>query len=293
MDIVISYVNGQDALWLEDYSRFVGGEALEKRFRDWGTLKYLLRGVEKNMPYVRKVHLVVARESQVPEWVDRSKVNVVLHSDIIPTEYLPTFNCNTIELFLHRIPGLSEEFLYFNDDIFPVRFTVPEDFFQDGKPVVMHVRHVFAPNLYKKMARVTDRAARKAAGCSGGIWFVRPQHTVHATRKSTCEEVFDALGPAIYDSLSRVREEKNFLFYIFSDYLYYKGMVTPRRISNRHFSLAAASVRRITAFLFNPTADFVCINDVQMDEAKFQKTKSGLLAAFDAVFPEKSGYEIQ
>jgi hypothetical protein len=65
---------------------------LEKRFRDWGTLRYLFRGIAENMPFVRKVHLVVSHESQVPEWVNREEVHIVLHKDIIPAEFLPTFN---------------------------------------------------------------------------------------------------------------------------------------------------------------------------------------------------------
>ena len=96
MDIVITYVNGLDPEWQKDYEKHTNTPILEKRFRDWGTLKYLMRGIEKNMPFIRKVHLVVARESQVPEWVNRNEVNIVLHKDIIHAEHLPTFCSNTI-----------------------------------------------------------------------------------------------------------------------------------------------------------------------------------------------------
>ena len=128
MDAVITYVDGRDPLWLEDYRKYVNTSVNAKRFRDWGTLKYLLRGIQTHIPFIRNVYLVVARESQVPDWVDRNELKIVLHRDIIPEEYLPTFNCNTIELFLHRIPGIDEEFLNFNDDIFPVADCRPEDF---------------------------------------------------------------------------------------------------------------------------------------------------------------------
>ena len=97
MDIVITYVNGLDPEWQKEYEKHTNVPILEKRFRDWGTLRYLFRGIEKNMPFIRKVHLVVARESQVPEWINRDEVNVVFHRDIIPAEYLPGFNSNLIE----------------------------------------------------------------------------------------------------------------------------------------------------------------------------------------------------
>ena len=136
MDIVITYVNGLDPVWQREYEEHTNQPVLEKRFRDWGTLRYLFRGIEFNMPFIRKVHLVVARDSQVPEWINRDEVHIVLHKDIIPAEHLPTFNSNTIEMHLHRIEDLDEEYLYFNDDIFPMKPCRPTDFFRGGKGVI-------------------------------------------------------------------------------------------------------------------------------------------------------------
>ena len=292
MDAVITYVNGLDPLWQQDYASVVGGDALQKRFRDWGTLPYLLRGIQKHMPYVRNVYLVVSRESQVPDWVDRSNLKIVLHSDIIPAEYLPTFNCNTIELFLHRIPGISQEFLNFNDDMFPVRDSRAEDFFRDGKPVTGFSRNLIAGNLFKVMARNTDRKVREALGMPRSPFFIRPQHTVYPVSKSACEEVSALMAKQFHSSMSPVREEYNLLQYVFLDYLYYKGEAVNSRHSNKHFSLAAASSSKIAAFLAAPTTDFVCINDVQMSEDRFVKTRETLLEAFEKLLPEKSRFEL-
>ena len=189
MDAVITYVNGLDPLWQDEYASVVGGEILQKRFRDWGNQPYLLRGIRRHMPYINNVYLVVSGERQVPEWVKDSDMKVVLHRDIIPAEYLPTFNCNTIELFLHRIPGIDEQFLNFNDDMFPVRDSKAEDFFRDGKPVTGFSRNLVAGNLFKKMARNTDRKVREALGMPASAFFIRPQHTVYPMLKSACQEV--------------------------------------------------------------------------------------------------------
>ena len=136
MDAVITYVDGNDPVWKQDYEKTTNVPVMQKRFRDWGTLKYLLRGIECRMPFIRNVYLVVSHPSQVPDWADCENLKVVLHKDIIPAEFLPTFNCNPIEMHLHRIPGLDEEYLYFNDDMFPVGDCRPEDFFRDGKAVI-------------------------------------------------------------------------------------------------------------------------------------------------------------
>ena len=292
MDAVITYVNGQDPAWQEEYARVVGGDMLQKRFRDWGTLPYLLRGIQRHMPYIKNVFLVVSAESQVPAWVDRSNLRVVLHQDIIPQEFLPTFNCNTIELFLHRIPGIDDEFLNFNDDMFPVRDSSAGDFFQAGKPVTGFSRNLVAGNLFKVMARNTDRKVREAIGLPRSPFFIRPQHTVYPMLKSACEEVSSLMDSQFRASFSPVREEYNLLHYVFLDYLYYKGRAVNRRHSNKHFSLAAASASKISSFLAAPATDFVCINDVEMPDDRYLKTREILLASFERLLPEKSRFEL-
>ena len=284
MDAVITYVNGLDPLWQKEYADTVGGDILQKRFRDWGTLPYLYRGIRRHMPYINNVYLVVSGQSQVPDWVKDSDIKVVLHSDIIPAEYLPTFNCNTIELFLHCIPGIDEQFLNFNDDMFPVRDSRAEDFFRDGKPVTGFSRNLVAGNLFKKMARNTDRKVREALGMPASAFFIRPQHTVYPMLKSACQEVHNLMPRQIRESISPVREEYNLLHYVFLDYLYYKGQAIDQRHSNTHFSLAAASAGKISEFLKDPYTDFVCINDVQMSDERYKMTKKVLLEAFEQSF---------
>ena len=134
MDIVITYVDGNDPLWQEDFRKAVGAEAIVKRYRDMGTFPYLFRGLEKYMPFTDNVFLVVSRESQVPSWINRDRVKVVTHAEIVPPEKLPLFNSCAIEQFLHRIPGLGEQFIYFNDDCFPVAPLAPEDRDKSGSP---------------------------------------------------------------------------------------------------------------------------------------------------------------
>ena len=85
------------------------------------------------MSWINSIYLVTF--GHVPEWLDISndKLHIVKHEDFIPCEYLPTFNSNTIDLNLHRIKGLSERFIYFNDDMFVVNLTHPWDLFtRDG-----------------------------------------------------------------------------------------------------------------------------------------------------------------
>ena len=291
MDVVITYVNGLDPVWQKSYEKYTNTPILEKRFRDWGTLKYLFRGIEKNMPFIRKVHLVVSGESQVPEWVNRDEVNVVLHSDIIPAEYLPTFNCNPIEMHLHRIKDLDEEYLYFNDDMFPMRACKPTDFFRDGKGVIGMTYHLFAMDMFKKICRNSSRTARRALGRCATPLFLRPQHICSPMLKSVCEEVYAKVEPEIRASISRTRTGENLNQYLFLDYMYLKGLIIPKRISKKHFSVGVTSVSKLRSFVTRPTHTMACINDVQLSEERYVELNRVLLESFEELLPAKSKFE--
>ena len=101
MDVVITYVDGNDPVWKADYQKYTNIPVMQKRFRDWGTLRYLLRGIEVNMPFIRNVYLVVSHISQVPQWADQNNLKIVLHKDIIPEEFINS-NIDTA-FFLHNI----------------------------------------------------------------------------------------------------------------------------------------------------------------------------------------------
>ena len=292
MDIVITYVDGNDPVWKQDYEKYTNVPVMQKRFRDWGTLKYLLRGIEANMPFIRNVYLVVSHSSQVPQWVDQSQLKIVLHKDIIPADYLPTFNCNPIEMHLHRIDGLDEEYLYFNDDLYPLAPCRPEDFFRDGKGVIGMYRHLFSPNMYKKICRISDQVGRRLAGKGNALTFMRPQHICSPMLKSVCTQLYDSNVPEIRQtSESRTRKERNLCQYVYLDYMYHKGLIIPEKISNRHFSVALASAERLKEFLKNPDRKLVCINDVKLSDVKYEELRNAIHEAFESVFPEKSRFE--
>ena len=138
IDFVVPWVDGSDPVWQAKKVKYTGVKTAdgntEARYRDWDTLKYWFRGVEKFAPWVRYVWFVT--DDQKPDWLntDNPKLKWVKHTDFIPQEYLPTFSANPIEWNLHRIEGLAEQFVYFNDDVFLIRKTDPKDFFVDGLP---------------------------------------------------------------------------------------------------------------------------------------------------------------
>lgn len=103
------------------------------RFEDNEELRYSLRSLEKYAPWVRRIYLVT--NGQIPHWLnlDHPRLTIITHQDIFPnTSHLPTYSSPAIESHIHRIPGLSEHFLYLNDDVMFGSEVWPEDFFSPG-----------------------------------------------------------------------------------------------------------------------------------------------------------------
>ncbi len=140
IDFVITWVDGNDTAWRaqkKTYNPNTGTDDDEIRYRDMDLLKYWFRGVEKYAPWVRKIHFITW--GHLPEWlnVNHPKLHIVRHEDYIPAEYLPTFNSNVLEIYMHKIKDLSENFVYFNDDCFVIDEVKESHFFKNGKPCDM------------------------------------------------------------------------------------------------------------------------------------------------------------
>ena len=292
MDIVITYVNGLDPVWQQEYEKHTNTPIVEKRFRDWGTLKYLFRGIGQNMPFIRKVHLVVSGESQVPEWINRKEVNVVLHKDIIPGQFLPTFNCNPIEMHLHNIEDLDEEYLYFNDDFFPLLPCKPTDFFRNGKGVLGMSHHIFTVGMFRKICKNSSALAHRILNKRQPLGFLRPQHICSPMLKSEVQQAYELGLDEIHASMSVTRTERNLNQYLYLDYMFLKGKLINERISKKHFSVGLVSSKKLRHFIEHPTHKLTCINDVQLSESRYEELRTTLLSAFETLLPNRSKFEI-
>ncbi len=142
IDLVVMWVDGSDPKWRAEKEQYTNSTVSEyadgeSRFRDWDLMRYWFRGIEKHMPFINKVFFITW--GHLPEWLDTSneRLVVVNHRDYMPEEYLPTYNSSTIELNIHRIKGLSENFILFNDDYFVIAPTKEEMFFKNNLPCDM------------------------------------------------------------------------------------------------------------------------------------------------------------
>lgn len=190
------------------------------RFSDNQELKYSLRSAEKYAPWIRKIFIVT--DNQVPEWLDtdNEKIKIVDHKEILPQEALPTFNSRIIEHNLHNIPGLAENFLYANDDMFFNREVKPSDFFlEDGTPIIRFNRRYFRKLVlwykdnikrrklsnYNQAIRNTSRLVEKRYGKYIGH---KTHHNIDAYRKSDYKHTYEEFREEIEATFShRLRHD--------------------------------------------------------------------------------------
>lgn len=140
VDLVYTWVNSvSDPQWTDVKNTYLG-EPNEVRLPSQGNpeleLHTSLQLALKHLPFVRHIYIVTMRP-QTPSFLHaHPKIRLVHHDEIVPAEYLPTFNSNTIERYLHRIPDLSEHFVYLNDDVYVLKPCTQDHFFtSDGRPI--------------------------------------------------------------------------------------------------------------------------------------------------------------
>lgn len=142
IDLVYTWVDGDNL----EYRKLVN-EYSEKpidlnpeRTRDiFDMMKYSLRSVEKYAPWINHIYIFTCRP-QKPEWLksDHPKISVIHHDEVFDAEDVPTFNYNVIESYIHKIPGLSDDFIYLNDDFLLGNHVSPEDFYAKDGRVLIH-----------------------------------------------------------------------------------------------------------------------------------------------------------
>lgn len=328
IDIVIPWVDGSDPEWQQQFRQYRSlatgrDDNSEIRYRDWDNLQYLFRGIEKFAPWVHKVQFITT--GQKPKWLNTQaeKLNFVRHEDFISKEFLPTFSVRPIELNLHRIEGLSEQFIYFNDDYFLLRPVKPERFFRNGLPCDMAILDTLpmgGPRGHMLMndMNVVIRHFRKNSVLKNNLWkYLNPlygslllrsiplmpfsvfpgfrnHHMPQAFLKSTFREVWDAEEPLLREvSSHRFRDITDVNQYMFRFWQFMSGKFHPTNIvkGTCRYNLSDRDAEKLVAAIKAQKSDILVMADSE-NVTEFRTLVSKINAAFDAILPEKSSFEI-
>ncbi|MER6347523.1 stealth conserved region 3 domain-containing protein [Streptomyces sp. NPDC001595] len=270
------------------------------RYTSHDELRYALRSLDMYAGFVRHVYLVT--DSQVPAWLDPDAegLTVVDHRDILPADALPVFNSHAIESRLHHIPGLSERYLYFNDDVFVNRPVRAEHFFHGNgiariplSPLKLGVGDPHplepAPNSAGKNAREVVRRFH------GRQITHKSLHTPHPQLLSVMREM-ESLGITELErtSYSRFRSTTDVApaSTLHHHWAIVTGRAVPADYRFRYVQLGAPDMRRRLARLAaGEDVDFFCLNDVDTDPADRAAAQAAIGAFLRRKYPFPSRFE--
>lgn len=245
IDAVITWVDGADpfhAAKLDHYLASVGkkrtGSASSTRFHDAGEVEYCVTSILKFAPWIRKIFIVT--DQQVPDLMRKlqgtrfeNKVKIIDHREIFAgyEQYLPTFNSSSILTMLWRIPDLTEQFIFFNDDFILIKPVVPENFFVAGDVLIRGKWHWMSDYLPH---RWLFRLIKRVLGTGASNTNIRPGHRVrqelsarivgfnrkyfrlphvpHAWRRSSFQSFFTANPEVLYSNIEpKLRSSNQFV----------------------------------------------------------------------------------
>ena len=298
MDVVIAYVNCKDKVWVKNLLSISPLFFKYSHYYDYGTLRYTLRGIDKYMPYVNNVFLVVSNIEQVPDYVDQSKVKIVLHKDFIPEEYLPTFQANTIEMFMYNIPGLSEEFMYFNDDMIPVSPIKYEELFKDGLPCINFVENhiekhwpshkIFNSSFFEGLN--TAKILKGEEIEYNGIGL-HPVHGPVTYLKSMCIKAAstERHKDLLEFYISTFRSPVNLNQYYWCDILYFLNQYVPTNLDVKY--VTTDCIDDVTFDDISENTKYVCINDYGSISHTMSEIGDIVQSKLNKILPDKCKYE--
>ena len=318
VDIVYLWCDASDENWnnkrlqAKEQVRNFNTEATNPcRFKNNDELKYSLRSLEKHASWINKIYIVT--DNQIPEWLNTNnpQVQIIDHKEIIPEKYLPTFCSDVIESFLHKIPNLSEHFIYANDDMFFLNDMRRSFFFDNtGRPIA---RFQKMPNKQRIKESVYLQQIVKMQNLIKSKYkkhiYLEPHHNFDAYTKTICEDA----ELAFKDDYEICRQNK---FRSPSDIqrclIYYNAIVNNqvvvkqlhgvdsylpllKRLKNRILKIRQRDSKCISILCDNyrGALDFYnpklfCINDTEEATDEHRANAKKFLGE---LFPEKSVYE--
>ncbi|MFE1321469.1 stealth conserved region 3 domain-containing protein [Kitasatospora phosalacinea] len=306
VDLVYTWVDGTDPAWQRRKAEASGAvyhseSASDARFLSRDELRYSLRSLRLNAPWVRNVYVVT--DDQRPDWLDEDApgLRVVDHREIFADPAnLPTFNSHAIESQLHRIEGLAEHFLYLNDDMFIGRPLSPHAFFTPTG-IAKHFPSAARIPLGPVSAEDTpvDAACKNnrvlLEECFGRVNSQPMDHIPYALLRSVMTEMserFPAEWARTAASRFRAMTDLSVTSSLHHYYALFTGRSVPSSLQYGYVQLAHPELaQRLARMLARRDRDAICVNDAFSVPEDMAAQNAVLEPWLEAYFPTRNRYE--
>lgn len=297
VDMVFTYVNGYDPKFIELKGGYLNNE--NKKFnpdirsKGLDEIIYSVNSVIKFIPWIRKIFIVT--NNQIPpinsQLISSGKVIIIDQNSIIDPQYLPNFNSDVIESYLHNIPDLSEIFMYNNDDMMHLSYLERKDIYEiRNNKIVLKIRNNYVhkntieepksfPNEYAQRIYLTKKIFLKS---DPKMRLINNHHT-KILRKSTMKYIEDKF-PKLLNKMrvNRVRGTGyiQYLFFLLNvDNILHNNIIInySKDVLEKHFAN-----KKGNQLLFNDVLQrrpkFVCFNSMDLTFRDiFQKVMSEII----------------
>jgi glycosyltransferase involved in cell wall biosynthesis len=310
IDVVYTWVDNVDTRWRARRdaalprhrgSRSEAEAAGDSRFRSRDELRYSLRSLEMYAPWIR--HIWIVTDDQVPRWLNTAhpRLTVVDHREIFADRaWLPTYNSHAIETQLHHIDGLTEQFIYLNDDVFLGRPVLPNLFFEASgmakffrSPTPIPMTPLSADDDINFAAAKNNR--RLVEETFGRTLTHSCLHAPHPLRRSVLAEIEDRFAADVARTAAtrlRSRTDVAVPSSLHHYYGYFTGRSVPGVISSGYVNLRDRSQHpKLTRFLAMRSHDVLCLNDTHLGEAGEQELDLIVDAFLASYFPIRCEFE--
>jgi hypothetical protein len=310
VDVVYTWVDGEDPEWrrTKDHHLHLAGKgslsaqaANSARYLSRDELMYSLRSLNLYADWFRKIYLVTA--DQVPPWLDTShpRIQMVSHADIFAdARCLPTFNSHAIESRLHHIDGLSEHYIYLNDDVFFGRVVSPELFFHGNGQSMFFMSKaqldLGPPDLVEPPVMSAAKNNRALIRDAFGVNITQKlKHVPHAQQRSVLfemEERFPERFAQTSANRFRSHSDLSIASALHHYYAYATGRAVPGKIRYAYSDVSDPyTAKRLQKLLWARDSDVICLNDTDLDGVDADQ-KADLLRDFlEAYYPVPSAFE--
>ncbi|KUO03326.1 stealth family protein [Streptomyces caeruleatus] len=308
VDVVYTWVDGEEPAMRAKragYQERGIAEILDKetsasRYTSHDELKYSLRSLAMYADFVR--HIYVVTDGQKPHWLDDSAegITVVDHRDIFPPDVLPVFNSHAIETRLHHIPGLSEHYLYFNDDVFVGRRVTAEHFFHGSGlmkiPVSPLKIGVGKPHAEETATNSASKNVRRLLLAKFGRMTTNNfMHTPLPQRAETLRDLEELFPEDIArTTASRFRSPQDVAMTapLLYQYALMTGRGVPGKYSFRYVNISRPDAEaRLTDLRRSRRFDFFCLNDVDVQPEERERVGVRMHEFLEDYFPFASPFE--